>query len=51
MGIAVLHEMTDREQTQAFSDDLNALIERYCQEFELTYAQAVGVMQIKIMTI
>ncbi len=40
--------MTDREQIQAFSDDLRILIEKYIAEFDLTTAAAVGVLQIKV---
>lgn len=40
--------MTDREQTKAFGDDLDALVERYRKEFDLSLAQAVGVLQVKI---
>jgi hypothetical protein len=39
--------MTDKEQTEAFADDLDKLVERYRQEFEISYAQAVGSLQIK----
>jgi hypothetical protein len=39
--------MTDKEQTDAFSDDLDKLVERYRQEFEMTYAQVVGTLHMK----
>lgn len=39
--------MTDKEQTDAFADDLDKLVERYRLEFEMTYAQVVGVLQMK----
>ena len=39
--------MSDREQTDAFSNDLNKLVQRYISEFELTVAQAVGVLEVK----
>lgn len=39
--------MTDKEQTDAFADDLDKLVERYRSEFQITYAQIVGVLQIK----
>ena len=42
-GGAVNHE----HQTIAFAADLDALVERYRDEFDLTYAAAVGVLQIK----
>lgn len=40
--------MTDKEQTDAFSDDLDKLVERYRHEFEISYAQVVGTLQMKI---
>lgn len=40
--------MNDREQIDAFSSDLDKLVERYAQEFELSTAAAVGVLTIKI---
>lgn len=39
--------MNDREQIEAFSADLTALVARYVAEFELTTAAAVGVLEIK----
>jgi hypothetical protein len=39
--------MTDKEQTQAFANDLDNLVNRYYREFDLSYAQAVGVLQMK----
>lgn len=39
--------MTDKEQTDAFANDLDRLVERYRQEFEMTYAQVVGVLVMK----
>lgn len=38
--------MTHREQESAFADDLNKLIDRYRFEFDLTYAQMVGLLTI-----
>lgn len=40
--------MTHKEQTEAFSNDLDALIDRYRQEFDLSYAIVVGVLNMKI---
>jgi hypothetical protein len=40
--------MTDGEQTKAFADDLDKLVERYRQEFDVTYAQIVGTLQMKL---
>lgn len=39
--------MNDKQQTQAFADDLDKLCARYYREFDLSYAQAVGVLQMK----
>ena len=39
--------MTDKEQTEAFADDLDKLVQRYCDEFDLSYAQAIGVLYMK----
>lgn len=39
--------MKDREQTTAFADELDKLCERFRDEFDLTYAQAVGVLNMK----
>lgn len=39
--------MNDREQIDAFAQDLSKLVARYCAEFELTTAAAVGVLEIK----
>ena len=36
--------MTDPEQTQAFADDVQRLINRYRAEFEMTAASVVGVL-------
>lgn len=35
-------------QTEMFSNELDALIERCRQEYELTYAEITGAMQMKI---
>ena len=40
--------MNDREQTQAFADELDTLVKRYADEFDLTYATVVGALQMKI---
>ena len=37
-------EMSVREQIEAFSRDLNVVIDRYREEFELPYAAAIGVL-------
>ncbi len=43
--------MTEREQINAFADDLDRLVGRYCDEFELTAASAVGVLAFKMHTL
>lgn len=43
--------MTEREQIVAFADDLDKLVKRYCDEFELAAASAVGVLTFKAHTI
>lgn len=43
--------MTEREQLQAFADDLDKLVGRYCDEFDLTAASAVGVLAFKMHTL
>jgi hypothetical protein len=40
--------MTERDQIQAFADDLDKLVGRYCDEFDLTTASAVGVLAFKM---
>lgn len=39
--------MNDPEQTKAFADDLDKLVERYRAEFDMTYASVIGVLQMK----
>ena len=39
--------MNPSEQIDAFARDLNALVSRYCAEFELSTAAAIGVLEIK----
>jgi hypothetical protein len=43
--------MNQQEQTKAFADDLDRLVERYRSEFDLTYASAVGTLNMKIHTL
>lgn len=40
--------MSDGEQTDAFADELDKLVERFRQEFEISYANVCGVLQMKI---
>lgn len=39
--------MNDREQIDAFSHELDKLVERFCQEFQLSTAGAIGVLEMK----
>lgn len=39
--------MTDREQIQAFADDLDKLVDRYRAEFEISMAGVVGTLEFK----
>ncbi len=43
--------MSEKEQIQAFADDLDRLVQRYIDEFELTAASAVGCLAFKMHTI
>lgn len=40
--------MTDKEQTDHFSNELDALVERFRNEYELSYSIVVGTLQMKI---
>ncbi len=40
--------MTEKEQTDHFANDVDNLVERYRSEYEMSYAVAVGVLQMKI---
>lgn len=39
--------MSDREQISAFEKELDNLVSRFCAEFELSVAGAVGVLEMK----
>jgi hypothetical protein len=41
--------MTNENQTEAFNDALDAAIDRFTQEFDLTYASIVGVLSMKVV--
>lgn len=43
--------MSHNDQTNDFADDLDKLVERYRQEFEITYVQVVGCLHLKIHTL
>jgi hypothetical protein len=40
--------MKESEQIEAFQDELNRLIERFSDEFDLTLASMIGVMHVTI---
>lgn len=40
--------MTEKEQIEHLANELDNLIERYRDEYEISYAAVVGVLQIKI---
>lgn len=39
--------MTEGEQTQHFAEDLDRLVERYRQEYEIGYIPVIGVLHAK----
>ncbi|HEX2898832.1 MAG TPA: hypothetical protein VHS96_03835 [Bacteroidia bacterium] len=39
--------MTQSEQVAHFSHDLDALVDRYADEYDLDYASIVGILQMK----
>lgn len=39
--------MTAHEQTSAFAKDIDKLVHRYREEFDLNYASAIGVLFMK----
>jgi len=41
--------MTNEDQTEAFNDSLDAAIDRFTQEFDLTYASVIGVLSMKVI--
>lgn len=43
--------MTEKDQIDALSDELDKLINRFCDEFDLARASAVGVLMFKAHTI
>lgn len=40
--------MSEKEQVVHLANDLDALIKRYADEYDMTYAAVVGVLQMKI---
>ena len=39
--------MTEHEQIDAFSDDIERVIQRYRNEFQISYAAVIGILFIK----
>src|SRR5687768_1848922 len=40
--------MTEKEQTDHFADDIDALVNRYRSEYDMSYAAVVGVLAMKM---
>lgn len=40
--------MSEKEQIDHFANELDKLVERFRKEYEMTYASAVGVLEMKI---
>jgi len=38
--------MSESEQVEAFAADLRRVIDRYCDEFEMTVAAAIGTLEV-----
>ena len=38
--------MTNQEHTQSLMDELNAVILRHCEENDISYAEAIGILDI-----
>lgn len=43
--------MSEKEQIDHFSDDLDRLVDRYRKEYEISYGSAIGALQMKIHTL
>jgi hypothetical protein len=39
--------MDQREQQIAFQNELNSMVERYSQEFDMTYVSMIGVLELQ----
>lgn len=39
--------MTDKQQTDSFADELDKLVDRFRSEYDMSYAQVVGVLEMK----
>lgn len=44
----VQNTMTSEQQIEHFENDLDALVERYRKEFDMTYAAVIGCLQLQI---
>lgn len=40
--------MDEKDQIKQFADELDNLVDRFRDEYDLTFASAVGVLQMKI---
>jgi hypothetical protein len=43
--------MNDRQQIQAFADDLDRLVDRYRDEWEISMAGVIGALEFKQFTL
>ena len=43
--------MTHEEQVTAFEFDIEALIQRYSQEFDLDYPSVIGILQMQVVAL
>lgn len=43
--------MDQRAQQVAFQQELNSMVDRYSQEFEMTYASIIGVLELQKLEI
>lgn len=39
--------MSDKEQLQHFADDLDKLVDRYRDEYEISFGAIIGALQLK----
>lgn len=47
MNLIFLKRMSEKEQIEAFADDLDRLVDRYRREFDLSYASVIGTLNMK----
>jgi len=43
-----INEMAPYEKEEVFAEEIEKLINRFCQEYNMTYAQVIGVLHIQI---